>query len=83
MTPKGNKEIQMRIKRYNDPCIFWKEVSPELKKEEAKNNLSLGLSYHSQTHSNDCLFQAAVFDDSHLLGALCCFKFKTNQNLIV
>lgn len=70
------------LRKYNNPKLFWKETSPYLKKEEAKNSLCLGLSYNFQIQPNDCLFQAALFDDQSLLGSLTCSQYRTDRTLI-
>lgn len=72
-------------KVYDDPQAFWREVSPELKKEEAKNSLFLGLSRSFQFAaggSNSCLYQSALRGESGLLAALICSQYRTNCNLI-
>ncbi|MBK9294792.1 MAG: hypothetical protein IPM57_10190 [Oligoflexia bacterium] len=70
------------VKTYNNPKIFWSEVSPFLKKEEAKNSLFLGLAYMYCSNSTDCLYQSALFDGDAFWGALICGRYFTNQNLI-
>ncbi|MCB0414173.1 MAG: hypothetical protein KDD50_07560 [Bdellovibrionales bacterium] len=71
-----------KIKEYDDPKLFWQEISGFLKKEEAKNSLCLGLSYMFQTHPKNCLYQSALFDDDKFLGSLVLSKYKDNANLL-
>ncbi len=73
----------MRVYVYKNSIKFWNEVSPSLKKEEAKNCLLLGLSYLFRTDSKNCVFQAAVFDDAKLLGAVVVSQYRTNKNLLL
>lgn len=70
------------IKVYNDPKSFWKEVSPHLKKEEAKNSLCLGLSYIFLSNPTDCMYQSALFEGNNLLGSLVVSQYRTNHNLL-
>lgn len=67
---------------YDDANHFWSEVSPHLRTDEAKNSLSLGLSYTFRTNPKDCLYQSALFDNNRLLGALVCSRYITNHNLL-
>ncbi len=71
-----------RVKVYDDPKLFWSDVSPYLKKEEAKNSLCLGLSYGFQSQSEDCLYQSALFKEDQLLGALVVSRFRINHTLL-
>lgn len=71
-----------RLIVYDNPNLFWNEVSPQLKIEEAKNSLCLGLAYTFQSTSEDCLYQSALFDSDQLLGALVCSRYRTNHNLV-
>ncbi len=71
-----------RIKVYDDPKQFWNEVSPYLKKEEAKNSLCLGLSYIFQSKQDDCLYQSALFNGEEVAGALVVSRYRTNHNLL-
>ncbi len=67
---------------YNDPNHFWNEVSPHLKKEEAKNSLCLGLSYFFRSNPSDCVYQSALFQNENLLGSLVVSKYRTNHNFL-
>lgn len=71
-----------KLKVYDSAKTFWNEASTSLKQEEAKNSLCLGLSYVFQTNPEDCLYQSALFDGDHLLGALVCSRYRTNHNLL-
>lgn len=73
----------MRVYVYKNPIEFWNKVAPILKKEEAKNCLLLGLSYLFRTDPENCVFQAAVFDDVELLGAVVVSQYRTNNNLLL
>ncbi len=81
MKPKKGQEVES-VKVYEDPKVFWREVSPQLKKEEAKNSLCLGLSYAFQSHPTNCMYQSALFDGNKLLGALVLSQYRTNANLL-
>ncbi len=70
------------LKIYRDPKIFWQEISPHLKREEAKNSLILGMSYIFQSNPNDCLYQSALFQDDNLLGSLVLSRYRTNHNFL-
>lgn len=70
------------IKVYEDPNHFWREVSPHLKLEEAKNSLSLGLSFLFRTDPTDCIYQSALFYKNQFLGALICSRYMTHSNLL-
>lgn len=71
-----------KLKQYLDPEDFWTEVSPSLKLEEAKNGLCLGRSCEFRTAPEDGSYQAAVFEDNELLGAMVGSPFRTKYNLI-
>lgn len=71
-----------QLKTYTDPKIFWDEVSPQLRKEEAKNCLCLGLAYNFQFNAKDCLYQSALFKDGELRGALVLSRYLTNHNFL-
>ena len=73
----------MKLENYKDPKAFWNEVSPHLKKEEAKNSLALGLSYTFQAQPDDCLYQGALFDGDQLAGAIVCSQYRTNRNFVI
>ncbi len=70
------------IRTYNDPKKFWVEVSPHLKKEEAKNSLCLGLSYLFQTNPSDCVYQSALFQGGVLRGSVVVSKHRANINFL-
>lgn len=71
-----------KIITYSDPKSFWEEVSPHLKKEEAKNSLCLGLSYRFRNSPQDCVYQSAIFENGKFVGALVLSKYRTNYNLL-
>lgn len=70
------------VKIYKKPEEFWQEVSPALLREEAKNGLALGLANNFRANSENCLFQAAVFDGKRCLGAVIGSKYSTNLNFV-
>lgn len=70
------------LRVYSDPKTFWVEVSPFLKKEEAKNSLCLGLSYTFKSNPTDCIYQSALFQDSKLLASLVISRYRTNHNFL-
>ncbi len=72
----------MAVSIYDDPKIFWKEVSPFLKKEESKNTLFLGLAHFFQTHPENCLYQSAVQGSDGSVAALLVSKYRTNINFV-
>ena len=72
----------VQLKVYEDPQLFWNEVSPHLRKAEAKNCLCLGLAYNFQFNSKDCLYQSALFKDGELKGALVLSRYLTNHNFL-
>lgn len=71
------------IKIYNKPDEFWNAVSSQLKFEEARNNLLLGISYTGISRPSDCLYQCASFENNKLQGALVCSKYRDNHNLLL
>ncbi|MBY0472602.1 hypothetical protein K2X30_15665 [bacterium] len=71
------------LKVYKDPKLFWTEVSPHLRHDEAKNNLLLGLARSFVQNSENCLYESALFDQGALLGAFICSKYKTDHVLVV
>lgn len=72
----------MDTKVYQDPTLFWSEVSPSLLKEEAKNSLILGLSKLFTSNPASYVFQAALFDGAELRGAVVVCRHNLNQNLL-
>ena len=73
----------VQYKEYQDPKKFWIDVALQLRSEESKNSLFLGLAYNFQNNSADCLYQSAVFDDRRLIGALLCSRYQGKTNLVV
>lgn len=71
-----------KLKTYDDPKDFWREVSPFLKKEEAKNNLCLGLAYNFRSNPTDCIYQSSLFHEDQFLGALVVSRYQTNKNFL-
>lgn len=67
---------------YSDTQQFWNEISPSLRKDEAKNSLILGLCDAFRTQPSLCLFQAALFNAEHFLGALVASEYKGFLNLL-
>lgn len=67
---------------YDDPKKFWTDVSPQLKKDMARNSLVLGLSYTFQTNPEGCLYQSALFENNRVLSVLVCSRYRTNHNLL-
>jgi predicted GNAT family acetyltransferase len=71
-----------QLKVYDDAKRFWDEVSPFLRREEAKNSLCLGLSYTFRSNPEDCVYQSALFNDDTLLGAIVVSRYRTNVNFL-
>lgn len=71
------------INIYNKPNEFWNAVSSQLKIEEVRNNLLLGVSYIGISMPSDCLYQCASFENNKLQGALVCSKYRDNNNLLL
>jgi hypothetical protein len=63
-------DVGSHLKLYEDSKLFWNEISPHLKAEEAKNSLCLGLSYIFQSDPSARLYQAALFGEKGFLGAV-------------
>jgi predicted GNAT family acetyltransferase len=72
--------IELRI--YKSPLLFWNEVSPHLKKNEAINSLCLAISYQFQSRPENCLFQCALFKGNEFIGALVCSRHNTSTNIV-
>ena len=62
------------VKVYDNTKDFWREVSPFLKKDEAKNSLLLGLAYRFRFNPVNCLYQSAFFEEGEMLGAVICSR---------
>jgi hypothetical protein len=75
-------DVGSHLKIYEDSKLFWNEISPHLKAEEAKNSLCLGLSYIFQSDPSARLYQAALFGEEGFLGAVVGSSYLTNRNLL-
>jgi len=71
------------LKVYKDTKQFWLATSSQLKQEEAKNSLFLGVSYIFTSNPTNCIYQSALFQGDQLLGALMCSKVQTHYNILV
>ena len=74
--------MDAHLKVYADAKLFWREIAPHLRTEEAKNSLILGLSYIFQSDPSACLFQAALFGDEGFLGAAVVSSYLAKHNLL-
>ena len=72
-----------KIVEYSDTKKFWDEVSPHLKKDDAKNCLCLGLSYHFKDKPENCIYQSALFLDDQFVGSLVVSRYRTQSNLLI
>jgi predicted GNAT family acetyltransferase len=70
------------LKIYSEPRLFWREVSPDLRREEAKNNLLLGLAHQFVSDPMNCLYQVACFSEERLTAALICNRQRQVQNFV-
>jgi len=70
------------VKTYQDPKQFWSEVSPHLRKEEAKNSLCLGLAYAFRQDGKNCLYQSALFDGGKFLGSTLVSVYHINNHFL-
>lgn len=71
-----------QLKVYDSPEEFWREVSPHLLQEEAKNCLGVGLAKMFVSHPEGRLLQLALFEDEKLSAAAMISRYITNLNLI-
>lgn len=63
------KENPVQIKVYDDPSVFYAEVSSALSEERAMNNLLIGLGLQfAEGDSAACHFQAAAFSADRCVG---------------
>jgi len=72
----------MGVVVYNDPKEFWKEASPSLKRDEARNSLFLGLSYLFQTAPENCVYQSLSRGPGDDIAAIVVSKHRTNRNFL-
>ncbi len=70
------------LKIYKDPKLFWTEVAPLLRHDEALNNFILGISLSFIQDPENCLYESALFNQGALQGALICSKYKTDHVLV-
>lgn len=67
---------------YRNPKNFWRDVAPHLRQDEAKNCLSLGLSFSFQSQPQDSVYQSASFNGGRFFGSLVISRFKNNNVML-
>lgn len=74
----------MLIKEYDNPLDFWNETSNLLKKDLAKNNMLLGVSYQLCESACNLLYQSAIFNEKgNVISVLICNKLRTDNRLYI
>jgi predicted GNAT family acetyltransferase len=73
----------MRLQVFSTPQEFWEGVAPELRQEEARNCLLLGICKMLAAKPGPVSFQAAVYSDQRLLASILMSEYLGNLNLLL